>query len=219
MSQRMSKEESGDEAGDIFEWVSQLNLGCLSDFYESADSWFSPQADQLRDSLDVDNRSNEFGTNREQCLRYLRISVFLMLCAHLEETLYLYCKREDCDTAKGSGLDRFKDCVKKLLGGSLGTCQAWDFLKDAFKIRNALLHANGRPALMNDEDRNNIQRIVKKHNHLFHWPEVHVAIRSSFETGPKFKKSDDTRIEIIPEGLQKLSTHIQQLIHQLRPSK
>lgn len=215
MSQRMPKEDSGDEVGDIFEWVSQINLGCLSDFYKSADSWFSPQADQLRDSLDVDNRSNEFGTNREQCLRYLRISVFLMLCAHLEETLYLYCERVDCGTSEGSGLARFKCCVQKLLGSSsLGECDEWDFLKDAFKIRNALLHANGRPALMNEKDREEIQRIVVKHNDLFLWPEERQTDRSG-----KLKESKDTRIKIQPEALKKLSMNIQQLIRQLRSSK
>lgn len=213
MSQRMSKEESGDEAGDVFEWVSQNNLGCLSEFYRSAESWFSPQPDQLRDSLDSGNGPNHSNTNREQCLHYLRISVFLMLCAHLEETLCLYCKREVCSTANGSGLARFKCCVKKLLGGSLETCQEWSFLIEAFEIRNALLHANGRPVLMNENKRNKIQCIVDKHNDLFLWPEKHVPDQSG-----KLKKSKDTWIKILPAGVHKLSMSIQQLIHQLRPS-
>lgn len=103
--------------------------------------------------------------------------------------------------------------MKKLLGGSLETCQEWSFLIEAFKIRNALLHANGRPALMNEKDREEIQRIVVKHKDLFHWPEKRVPDQSG-----KLKKSKDTWIKILPAGVRKISMSIQQLISQLRPS-
>jgi hypothetical protein len=188
MSQGIPKEESVDEEVDLWAMVSRINLGCLSEFYSSAESWFRPQPDHPRDTLDAGNGPNHSDTNREQCLRYLRISVFLMLCAHLEEMLCLYCKREECHTEKGSGLARFKCCVNDLLDGKLKHCQAWCFLKDAFEIRNALLHANGRAALMNVTARNKIQGTVKKHNELFRWPEVLVPVRSNSDTSLKLKK-------------------------------
>jgi hypothetical protein len=218
MSQRSPKQESGDEAGDLREMVSQNNLGCLSEFYRSAESWFRPQPDHPRDTPDAGSRPSDCDTNREQCLHYLQISVFLMLCAHLEETLCLYCKRKECDTKKETGLGRFSRCVQHLLGGTLDKCTAWEFLNDAFKIRNTLLHANGRPTLMREKTRQDIRRIVEKHNDSFRWPEVLLPVQSSSGTA-KLEKSNDTRIEILPAGLHKLSMSIQQLIRELSPSK
>jgi hypothetical protein len=219
MSQKSPKQESGDEEVDLWEMVSHVNLGCLSEFYGAAECWFRSQSDHPSDAIEAGSRSNGFDTNREQCLRYLRTSVFLMLCAHLEEMLCLYCKPNECHTERKSGLTRFKPCIKTLLDGRLGDCQAWNFLNDAFKIRNVLLHANGRPALMNGKTRNAIHDIVNRHNDSFYLPEILVPARTKSGIRPKLKKSNDTRVEILPDGLRKLSTHIQQLIHDISPPK
>ena len=97
----------------------------------------------------------------------LRRTTFLLMYSHVEEWLFhvwkTYARNVKLDCNEGS-IARFKP-VLKTLGVDLSN-DNWGLLRDAEKVRNCLLHANGRISLMKPEKREEIERIVQKRNDL-----------------------------------------------------
>lgn len=86
---------------------------------------------------------------------YLTDNVFLMMYSHLEEWLYIHA---DSATDHGGGLDRFE---RSLVTKGLNTSSSeWQILLKAEKIRNCLLHANGRLSFVKASDKACIIQII-----------------------------------------------------------
>ena len=77
----------------------------------------------------------------------LMVNTFLMLYSHLEEWLYLiwrkFGKNIELKGKRGS-ISKYKPFFQVVFKMDLSKDKDWNILKDAQKIRNCLLHANGR---------------------------------------------------------------------------
>ena len=98
----------------------------------------------------------------------LRNNSFLMLFSLFEETMVDTCRLVSgaAFTGVGSGIKRFK---KPLYDAGLDLFDTgdWAFLMDCQKIRNALLHANGRPHLLKAESRPDLEGVLARRPHCF----------------------------------------------------
>jgi len=78
---------------------------------------------------------------------HLTANTFLMLYSHLEEWLYLIWRKFGKDIElkdKRGSISKYKPFFKAVYKMDLSNDRDWRLLKDAEKIRNCLLHANGR---------------------------------------------------------------------------
>lgn len=82
----------------------------------------------------------------------LRVNTFLMLYSHAEEWLDLLSKKyyPQLTLNTGGSITRYKSVVRDGFGIDVSS-GAWHLLTDCEKIRNCLLHANGRVDLMENE--------------------------------------------------------------------
>ena len=92
----------------------------------------------------------------------LRNFTLIMHLSNFEEISTLVCKEMEIPTGKGSSINRFQKGWEKKLERPLGEVSAWGTLKDAAKIRNAILHSAGRISLNRDQE--DIERIIKREN-------------------------------------------------------
>lgn len=145
----------------IIEWASMHNLNYLIRFHNYLRNLFKSQFQDL-DKLDIEDREKNIGKNvLHDYDRNLHINTFLMMHSYLEEWLYVvwkaYAPNVELDNEKGS-IGRFKNIVKQL-GVDLSS-NYWQVLMDAEKLRNCLLHANGRISLLKDSRK--VKAIIKK---------------------------------------------------------
>ena len=97
--------------------------------------------------------------------RMRNVNTFLMMYSFLEEFLYLLLKGMDEQQRLGRGsLQRFKRVFKTSLGMHLKTDADWQFLITCAKLRNCLLHTNGRIDL--SKIKAELERIVQTSNGL-----------------------------------------------------
>ena len=93
----------------------------------------------------------------------LNINTFLMMYSHLEEFLYHVWKSfgKEQDVNKNSGsLKRFKPIIENVMKLHLNQDHEWELLCDYEKIRNCILHANGRVSI--SKDKNELERIINR---------------------------------------------------------
>ena len=91
----------------------------------------------------------------------LRINTFLMLYLHTEEWLDILIKKylPHITINRGGSITRYKSAIRDGFGiGVSGG--SWHMLTDCEKLRNCLLHANGRIDLMENESE--IRQIAKR---------------------------------------------------------
>ncbi|MEK0337701.1 MAG: hypothetical protein QQN41_09750 [Nitrosopumilus sp.] len=92
----------------------------------------------------------------------LSINTFLMMYSYLEEFLYHVWKsfgKEQAVSGSGS-LKRFKEIIRNVLGLDLNQDREWELLCDYEKVRDCILHANGRVSI--SKDKNDLDRIIRK---------------------------------------------------------
>jgi hypothetical protein len=92
----------------------------------------------------------------------LSINTFLMMYSHLEEFLYHVWKsfgKEQAVSGSGS-LKRFKKIIRNVLGLDLNQDREWELLCDYEKVRDCILHANGRVSI--SKDKNDLERMINK---------------------------------------------------------
>lgn len=122
----------------------------------------------------------------------LSINTFLMMYSYLEEFLYhtwkIFGKEQ---TVSGSGsLKRFKEIIRNVLDLDLNHDREWEMLCDYEKVRDCLLHANGRVSISKHND--DLERIINN------------------SCGHLSKKKD--RIELSGKYLDSVSNTIDRLI-------
>ena len=118
-----------------------------------------------------------------------------MLYSHLEEFLYHVWKSfgKELEVKDSGSLHRFKNIIKNILCIDLSQDREWELLCDYEKIRDCILHANGRVSI--SKDKNDLERIINK-------PCSHLI-----------KKKD--RIELSGEYLDSVSNTIDRLIKRI----
>jgi len=145
----------------IISWASMHNLNYLIDFHNYVRATFKEHFQNL-EKLEIKDREKSLKKSLiKEYDRNLHINTFLMMYSYLEEWLYvgwkLYAPSVDLENKKGS-IGRFRNIVHQL-GVDLSS-NYWQVLMDAEKIRNCLLHANGRISLLTDSKK--VRNIIDK---------------------------------------------------------
>jgi len=140
-----------------FRWMLDYNLKNLITFHNYMRSLLR----EKRNASDVQNDpASQF------ILEYYdkknSVNTFLLAISFLEEMLILIWKRQmpNDPLPKGSSILRYEPLLKKL-GLDLNNLPCWGVVKDAYLLRNCLLHANGRIHLM--RNRAEIRSCIKRH--------------------------------------------------------
>ena len=100
---------------------------------------------------------------------HLMVNTFLMLYGHLEEWLYLIWRKFGKDIElndKRGSISKYKPFFQAVFKMDLSKDIDWRLLKDAEKIRNCLLHANGRIDLV--KNKAEMDSILKKYKNKLH---------------------------------------------------
>ncbi len=86
----------------------------------------------------------------------------LLLYSYLEEVLYLMVRNKAPNhlPSGGSSLDRFKRGLKAM-GLDLSVAH-WELFNDVYKLRNCLMHANGRISILRDVQ--DITTVIARHD-------------------------------------------------------
>jgi len=161
---------SQDEFGNkLFSWANKNNLQLIVQFHNEQRRLMRNQIVTINKKLDACNDKDE----RRELLyaktvytntfdKMLCTNTFLMMYSHLEEFLYHVRKsfgRKQVGNDPGS-VKRFKELIKNVIGLDLNKDREWEFICDCGKVRNCLLHANGRVSI--STDKNDLERIINK---------------------------------------------------------
>jgi hypothetical protein len=92
----------------------------------------------------------------------LRNFTLIMHLSNFEEISTHVCKEMEVSPGTSSSISRFKSGWEKKLEKKIGEVPAWTVLKDAEKIRHAILHSAGRISL--NRHKATILEIIKKEN-------------------------------------------------------
>ncbi len=90
----------------------------------------------------------------------------------------MYCPEIDITGKNKGSISRYQPIFKKLYKNDLSNSKAWDFIKECEKIRNCILHANGRIDLFKKPDE--IDRIIKKYPTLLFIESKRISIDYDF---------------------------------------
>jgi hypothetical protein len=113
-------------------------------------------------AADDDDATNpEKRASAEVSRRLNAVNAVLLACATVEEILWLVERAGPATTISGDrrGLDRFKPALAGL-GIPVGEATWWTQLKDAYVVRDCLLHSNGRLSLMKVRKRGRIEAVL-----------------------------------------------------------
>jgi hypothetical protein len=183
----------------IFSWAMTHNLQLIIKFRNEQRRLMKNQVSAINKKLNSCNDQHE----RKELLyekevyvntfdSLLSINTFLMMYSHLEEFLCHAWKSFGKEqTVIGSGsLKRFKEIFKNVLGLDLNQGREWELLCDYGKVRDCILHANGRVSIY--KKKKDLERIIDK------------------SCGDLSKKKD--RIELSGKYLDSVSNTIDRLI-------
>ena len=93
-----------------------------------------------------------------------RSNTFLMMYSYFEEYLYHFSSRCNIDlkSTKNGVLERFKPVFESVFGLDLSKDKDWNFICDCKKVRDCLLHANGRIDLSKNKD--HLENFIQQNN-------------------------------------------------------
>ncbi|HBE44396.1 MAG TPA: hypothetical protein DDW17_02805 [Deltaproteobacteria bacterium] len=135
----------------LMTWASTYNLNWLIGFHNYVRGLFR---DRLRELETCEIKDVDYKLHKSAFYDYDRIhniNTLLMMYSYLEEWLYhcwkIYAPNIDLVDGKGS-LGRYKNVARQL--GVDSSSKLWEELKNTEKVRNCLLHANGRVSLLKD---------------------------------------------------------------------
>ncbi|MAY15024.1 MAG: hypothetical protein CMI06_06770 [Oceanospirillaceae bacterium] len=155
----------------LVEWAHDTNLAFIVKFHNEIRRLIGNEVVNFKNRLEKEVDPN---SETSQSYRYAKIlyietiepnlctATYLMMFSHLEEWLFNIKKstkvKVDLDIKKGS-ISRFKPVLKDGLGIDISSCSSWNWIVNTEKIRNCLLHANGR--IDYTKNPNEIKRLVK----------------------------------------------------------
>jgi hypothetical protein len=158
----------------LFNWASNINIGYIISFHEFIISELrrkERELDQAIASYEGDQKGKvDLLVERDLYVstykQHLMSNTFLLLYSHLEEWLFHIGKRyansiKLSNKNRGS-ISRFTPVVQYALRLDVSQDEKWQFLLQAEKIRNCLLHANGRIDLSRDSQE--LRRLLSKSN-------------------------------------------------------
>jgi hypothetical protein len=137
-------------------WSWSTNLGVVRRHYQ-----------RLSELLKADRDSTDPPTvaSVDESLSYNAAHAVLFTCANLEEMLWFLWRTvgRDGGPDRRGGLDRFKPALGPGgLGIDLGSAAWWEPLRDAFTVRDCLLHGNGRLGLLTPRKRAALDRTLER---------------------------------------------------------
>lgn len=153
----------------IFNWAMSHNLQLIIKFHNVQRQLIKNQISAINNKL----KSCNYPLERKELLyekevyintfdNLLSINTFLMMYSHLEEFLYHAWKIFGKEQAVGSSgsLQRFKEIIKNVPNIDFSRDREWELLCHYEKIRDCLLHANGRVSI--SKDKHDLERIINK---------------------------------------------------------
>jgi len=171
----------------MFVWSMRINLKLIIQFHYECSRLMRNQIfdikqeiascnnEKLKDILirDKENFDKTF-------LDTLQSNTFLMMYSYLEEFLYSVRGIYSCETELGDrgSIKRFKRVFVDCLGIDLEKDLEWKFICDCEKIRDCLLHANGRVDL--SKDKKSLENIVSCSNDLLRIDLKRIVITDRF---------------------------------------
>lgn len=152
----------------VTQWHNQIFIGINKGVEEFED--LLKKAKDRKELVDVKSSIHFYENYVTDNLRNFTL---IMHLSNFEEISTLTCHEEGVTIKKSSSIDRFKKCWEKKFKKSLGDIPAWCMLKDAAKIRNAILHGAGRISL--NREKEDILKIIKKEKLKYQNDRVYVT--------------------------------------------
>jgi hypothetical protein len=156
----------------LFKWASSINVGYIISFHEFIISELRRKEHELDQAIAgfVGDRKGKIDLLVERDLyastykQHLMSNTFLLLYSHLEEWLFhiwkTYADSIELNKKSQGSISRFKPVVQYALRVDVLQDEKWQFLLQAEKIRNCLLHANARVDLSRDS--RELRRLLDK---------------------------------------------------------
>lgn len=192
---------------DFFQMASNVNLSYIVSFHEYVRDKLEDKESELSEQLKNFSGSRservdllvEHETFLKMYPKQLSTNTFLLLYSHLEEYIHhiwsMYCPEIDITGKNKGSISRYKPVFKNLYKNDLSNSNAWEFITECEKLRNCILHANGRIDLFNKPDE--IDCIIKKYPNLLFVESKRIFIDYDFVS--KF-------FEIIQEIIKQIET-------------
>jgi len=201
------KRQSSEEMRDIlFQGSARHNLALIINFHNEFRAGLVARVAEIDASLNATEAPQERMSLQHQRVTYtevfdemLRWTTFFLMYAHAEEWFFHVWKTyaRSCQLESGEGsIQRFKPILKTGLGIDLSKDSNWQLLCDAEKIRECLLHANGRVSLMKKPQK--IKRIVHRRKNMLEI--VNDRLRIAGEFLNKFQDAIDAVIAATTVG-------------------
>jgi hypothetical protein len=172
----------------FFGWGMRINLEWIVQFHNECNRLMGNRVFEINQELESCNDTDrEFELIYEKRIygttfdRMLLVNTFLMMYSFLEEFMYHIWKRfsngASLDQKKGS-ITRFRNVFKKSFGMDLAKDSDWQFIVCCEKIRDCLLHANGRIDLSKDESV--LRKIIASSNGLLESDLERIILKREF---------------------------------------
>jgi len=158
-------------------WAASLNIRYIVGFHEYVLEHLKIKEDEfakkIEDHTKRDKKLVDLKIERnlysETYKNYLMVNTFLMLYSHLEEWLYLIWRKFGKDiklVGKGGSISKYGPFFQAVFKMDLSKDRDWMLLNDAEKIRNCLLHTNGRIDLV--KNKNEIDSALRRYKNQLH---------------------------------------------------
>jgi hypothetical protein len=173
---------------DFFQMASNLNVGYIISFHEYVRNKLEDKENELSELINSFSGGrgeqadllDEHETFSKTFPKQLSSNTFLLLYSHLEEFIYhiwkIYCP--DIDISGNGSITRYKPILKRLFNNDLSNSNTWEFITKCEKLRNCILHANGRIDLFNQPTE--IKLIIKKYPNFITIENKRVIIEYEF---------------------------------------
>lgn len=175
---------------DFFQMASNVNVGYIVSFHEYVRDKLEDKESELSELINSFSGGRveqagllvEHETFSKTFPKQLSSNTFLLLYSHLEEFIYhiwkIYCPDIDISGNNKGSISRYKPVFKRLFNNDLSNSNIWEFIKECEKLRNCILHANGRIDLFNQPSK--IELIIKKYPNLIIIENKRVIIEYEF---------------------------------------
>lgn len=175
---------------DLFQMASNVNVGYIVSFHDYVRDKLEDKESELSELINSFSGSRveqadllvEHETFSKTFPKQLSSNTFLLLYSHLEEFIYhiwkIYCSDIDISGNKKGSISRYKPIFKRLFNNDLSNSNTWEFITECEKLRNCILHANGRIDLFNQPSK--IKLIIKKYPNFITIENKRVIIEYEF---------------------------------------